>query len=179
VLESVKLRCTVILKKLMLSKKVLHRETKRVKIDGAVIISSKLMNRYNIFNNARCNENIAKMKRTISEKRRKRGMSGRGDGDRGAISNGDMTVNRVWGERGKDTGIVDKVSSGTAIEDVPRRRRLQRQFGEVANERIGVPRLRRGQGRGMGDGAGEGCAIRGTVRRHRGRHGLHQEGRRT
>jgi hypothetical protein len=57
------------------------------------------MNRDKIFNNSRCNENIAKMKRTIRKKRRKRGMSGRRDGDRGAISNGDMMVNGMWRER--------------------------------------------------------------------------------
>jgi hypothetical protein len=45
--------------------------------------------------NARCNENITKMKRTVREKRRKIGMTGGGDGKGGAISNGDMTVNRV------------------------------------------------------------------------------------
>jgi hypothetical protein len=95
-LESVKLPRTVTPKKLTPSKKVLHRETKRVKINRTVITSSKLMNRDKIFNNARCNENIAKMKRTIREKRRKRGMSRRRDGDRGAISNSDMTVNQVW-----------------------------------------------------------------------------------
>jgi hypothetical protein len=72
------------------------------------------------------------MKRTIREKRRKRGMSGRRDGDRGAVSNGDMTVNGMWRERerererGKDTGIVDEVSGGTAVEDVLRRRKLIR-----------------------------------------------------
>jgi hypothetical protein len=69
VLESVKLSHTVTPKKFTPSKKVLHRETKRVKIDRTVIISSKLMNRDKIFNNARCNENIAKMKRTIRKKR--------------------------------------------------------------------------------------------------------------
>jgi hypothetical protein len=94
VLESVKLPCTV-----TPSKKVLHREIKRVKIDGAIIISSKLTNRHKIFNNARCNNNITKIKRTSREKRRKRGISGRRDGDGEAISNGDMMVNRVWRER--------------------------------------------------------------------------------
>jgi hypothetical protein len=39
------------------------------------------------------------MKRTIREKRRKRGISGRRDGDRGAVSNGDMTINGMWRER--------------------------------------------------------------------------------
>jgi hypothetical protein len=55
----------------------------------------------------------------------KRGMSGRRDGDRGAISNGDMTVNGMWRERGKDTGVIDEVSGDTTIEDVLQRRRLQ------------------------------------------------------
>jgi hypothetical protein len=39
-LESVKLPHTIALKKFMPSKKVLHRETKRVKIDRTVIINS-------------------------------------------------------------------------------------------------------------------------------------------
>jgi hypothetical protein len=39
------------------------------------------------------------MKRTIRKKRRKRGMSRRRDGDRGAVSNGDMAVNGMWRER--------------------------------------------------------------------------------
>jgi hypothetical protein len=51
-LESVKLPRTVTPKKLTPSKKVLHRETKRVKIDRTVIISSKLTNSDKIFNNA-------------------------------------------------------------------------------------------------------------------------------
>jgi hypothetical protein len=156
-LESVKLSCTVTPKKLTPSKKVLHRETKRVKIDRTIIISSKLTNRDKIFNNARCNKNIAKMKRTIREKRRKRGMAGRRNGDRGAVSNGDMTINRVWRERGKDTGVVDEVSGGTAVEDVLQQRRLQRHVVKVLSERRGVPRLRRGRGRGVGDGVGVGA----------------------
>jgi hypothetical protein len=98
-LESVKLPRTVTPKKFTPSKKVLHRQTKRVKIDRTVIISSKQTNRDKIFNNARCNENITKMKRTIREKRWKRGMSGRRDGDRGAVSNSDMMVNGMWRER--------------------------------------------------------------------------------
>jgi hypothetical protein len=64
------------------------------------------------------------------------------DEDRGVVSNGDMTVNRVWRERGKDTGIVDKVSGGTVVEDILRWRRMQRQVVEVLSERRGVPRLR-------------------------------------
>jgi hypothetical protein len=90
-------------------------------------------------------------------------MSGRRDGDRGAISNGDMTVNRVWRERGKDISIVDEVSGGTAVEDVLRWRRLQHQVVEVLSERRGVPRLRRGRGRGVGDSAGEGGVVRGAI----------------
>jgi hypothetical protein len=163
-LESVKLPHTITPKKLTPSKKVFHRETKRVKINGAIIISSKLTNRYKIFNNARCNKNIAKMKRAIREKGRKRGMFGRRDGDRGTISNSDMTVNRVWSEIGKDTGVVDEVSGGTTVKDILRRRGLQRQVGEVLTERGGVPSLRRGRGRGVGDGAGKGGAVRGAVR---------------
>jgi hypothetical protein len=121
-LESVKLPRTVTPKKFTPSKKVLHRETKRVKIDRIVIISSKLTKRDKIFNNAWCNENIAKMKRTIRKKRQKRGMSRRRDEDRGSISNSAIMVNGMWRERGKDIGIVDEVSGGTAVEDVLWRR---------------------------------------------------------
>jgi hypothetical protein len=64
-LERVKLPRTVAPKKLTSGKKVHHRKTKRVKIDGAIIISSRLMNRDKIFNYARCNKNIGKMKRRI------------------------------------------------------------------------------------------------------------------
>jgi hypothetical protein len=38
----------------------------------------------------------------LEKKRRKRGMYGRRDGDRGVVSNGDMTVNRVWRERERE-----------------------------------------------------------------------------
>jgi hypothetical protein len=58
VLERIKLPRTVALKKLTPGKKVLHRKTKRVKIDRAIIISSELTDRDKILNNARCNENI-------------------------------------------------------------------------------------------------------------------------
>jgi hypothetical protein len=65
VLERIKLPCTIASKKLTPGKKVLHRKTKRVKIYGAIIISSELTDGVKIFNNVRCNENIAKMKRTV------------------------------------------------------------------------------------------------------------------
>jgi hypothetical protein len=68
------------------------------------------------------------LKRAIREKGRKRGMSKRRDGGRGTVSNGDMTVNMMWRERerGKDTGVIDEVRSGTAVKDVLRQRGLQR-----------------------------------------------------
>jgi hypothetical protein len=65
VLKRIKLPRTIASKKFTPRKKVPHRKTKRIKIDGAIIISSELTNRDKIFNNARCNKNIAKMKRTI------------------------------------------------------------------------------------------------------------------
>jgi hypothetical protein len=49
-------------------------------------------------------------------------MSRRRDEDRGSISNSAIMVNGMWRERGKDTGIVDEVSGGTAVEDVLWRR---------------------------------------------------------
>ena len=42
--------------------KVLQREAKRVKLDGAVVISCKLADRKKILNNGRCNKNIIKIK---------------------------------------------------------------------------------------------------------------------
>jgi hypothetical protein len=40
-----------------------------------------------------------------------------GDGKRGAVSNGNMTINRVWRKRVKDTGVLGEVSGGAAVED--------------------------------------------------------------
>jgi hypothetical protein len=40
-----------------------------------------------------------------------------GDGNRGAISNGNMTINRMWRKRVKDTGVLGEVGGGVAIED--------------------------------------------------------------
>jgi hypothetical protein len=65
VLERIKLPRTIASKKFTPRKKVPHRKTKRIKIDGAIIVSSELMNGEKIFNNARCNRNITKMKRTV------------------------------------------------------------------------------------------------------------------
>jgi hypothetical protein len=65
VLERIKLPRTIASKKFTLRKKVLHKKTKRIKIDGAIIISSEVTNGDKIFNNARCNKNITKMKRTV------------------------------------------------------------------------------------------------------------------
>jgi hypothetical protein len=57
------------------------------------------------------------MKRTIRLKRRKKGMTGGGDGNGGSISNGNMTINRVWRKRVKDISILGEVGSGVAVED--------------------------------------------------------------
>jgi hypothetical protein len=65
VLERIKLLRIIASKKLTPGKKVLHRKTKMVKFYGAIIISSELTDGGKIFNNARCNENITKMKRTF------------------------------------------------------------------------------------------------------------------
>jgi hypothetical protein len=40
-----------------------------------------------------------------------------GDGNRGAISNGNMTINRLWRKRVKDTGILGEVGGGATVED--------------------------------------------------------------
>jgi hypothetical protein len=44
-------------------------------------------------------------------------MTGGGDGNRGAVSNGNMTINRVWRKRVKDIDVFGEVGSGAAIED--------------------------------------------------------------
>jgi hypothetical protein len=49
VLERIKLPRTIASKKLKPRKKVPHRKNKKVKIDGAIIISSELTNRDKIF----------------------------------------------------------------------------------------------------------------------------------
>lgn len=44
--------------------KILHREAKRVKFNGTLIVSSELAHRYERLNNIRSNKNIIKNKRT-------------------------------------------------------------------------------------------------------------------
>jgi hypothetical protein len=44
-------------------------------------------------------------------------MTGEGDRNGGAVSSGDMTVNRVWRKRVKDTGVLGEVSGTAAAED--------------------------------------------------------------
>jgi hypothetical protein len=44
-------------------------------------------------------------------------MTGGRDGNRGAVSNGDMTVNRVWRKRVKDTGVLGEMGGSAAVED--------------------------------------------------------------
>jgi hypothetical protein len=79
------------------------------------------------------------MKRAIREKRRKRCMPSRGDGNERTVSNRDMTINRVWRKRGKDTDVIGEVSGSTAVHDPLRGGLLQRQVGEVLREGGGVP----------------------------------------
>jgi hypothetical protein len=74
----------------------------------------------------------------------------------------------VWGERGNDTGVVDEVSSGAAVEDKLRGRWLQGHVGEVLSEGGGVPRLRRGRERGVGDSVTEAGVVSGVGRRREG-----------
>jgi hypothetical protein len=40
-----------------------------------------------------------------------------GDENRGDISNGNMTINRVWRNRVKDTGVLGEVGGGAAVEE--------------------------------------------------------------
>jgi hypothetical protein len=44
-------------------------------------------------------------------------MTGGGDENGGAISNGNMMINRVWRKRVKDTSVLGEVGGGAAIED--------------------------------------------------------------
>jgi hypothetical protein len=39
-----------------------------------------------------------------------------GDGNRGAVSNSNMMINRVWRKRVKDTGVLGEVGGGAAVE---------------------------------------------------------------
>ena len=54
-LKGINLPRTVAPKNLMLGKKVLHRQTKRVKLDRITLVSSKTTNIDKIFNDAWCN----------------------------------------------------------------------------------------------------------------------------
>jgi hypothetical protein len=40
-----------------------------------------------------------------------------GDGNRGAVSNGNMMINRVWRKRVTDTSVLGEVGGGAAVED--------------------------------------------------------------
>jgi hypothetical protein len=40
-----------------------------------------------------------------------------GDGNGRAVSNGNMTINRVWRKRVKDTGVLEELGSGATVED--------------------------------------------------------------
>jgi hypothetical protein len=82
------------------------------------------------------------MKRAIREKRRKRRMTGRSDGNGGTIADDNMAVHRVRGERGEDTGIGGEVGGSTAVHDPLVARLLQRHGVEVMREGGGVPCLR-------------------------------------
>ena len=94
-LKGIKLPRTVAPKKLTRDNEVLHRKTKRVKIDRTIVIGSKLTDKNQILNDARCNEDVMKMEWTSRKRRRKRCMPGCGDGNGGAVSNSNMTINRV------------------------------------------------------------------------------------
>jgi hypothetical protein len=45
----------------VLGRKILHRKAKRVKLHRTSIVSSKVMNRYEILNNIGCDKNIIKV----------------------------------------------------------------------------------------------------------------------
>jgi hypothetical protein len=97
-LKGRKLPRTIAPKKLTPGRKVLHRKPKRV-IDRTIIIRSKLTDKYKILNYARCNKDITEMKLTIRGKKREESMPKRGNGNRRAVSNSNMAINRVWKDR--------------------------------------------------------------------------------
>ena len=45
---------------------ILHSKTRRVKLDRAGVVSSKLANRKKVVNHRRCNQNVGKTKRAMS-----------------------------------------------------------------------------------------------------------------
>jgi hypothetical protein len=65
VLERINLPRTIASKKLTPRNKVLHRKNKRIKIYRAIFTSSELTDGDKIFNNARCNQNMTKLKRMV------------------------------------------------------------------------------------------------------------------
>jgi hypothetical protein len=44
-------------------------------------------------------------------------MTGGGERNGGAVSNGNITINRVWRKRVKNTGVLGKVGGGAVVED--------------------------------------------------------------
>jgi len=118
--------------------KVLHRKAKRVKLDRTTIVSGKTTDRDQIFNDACSNQNMEKMKRAVRKKIWKRSMSGGGDRNRRAVSN-NMTINRMWRERGEDTGVGGEVRGRTAVHDPLRGGLLQCHVGEVLSKGGGIP----------------------------------------
>jgi hypothetical protein len=44
-------------------------------------------------------------------------MTGGGDGNGGAVSNGNMMINKVWRKRVKNTGVLGEVGGGATVED--------------------------------------------------------------
>jgi hypothetical protein len=44
-------------------------------------------------------------------------MTGGGDGNGGAVSNGNMTINRVWRKRVKNIGVLGEVGGGATVKD--------------------------------------------------------------
>jgi hypothetical protein len=69
-------------------RKILHSETKLVKLDGKIVVSDKPMNRNEILYNARRNKNIIKKKYSVGIK--KRGIAGCNDGQEGTVSNNNV-----------------------------------------------------------------------------------------
>lgn len=79
-IEQVEIARTIAPQNHVLCWRILHRETKRLKFNDAVVVSSELINRNKIFENARSNKNTASIERTIGIGRRKDSMANLSDG---------------------------------------------------------------------------------------------------
>ncbi|GKA31581.1 hypothetical protein Tco_0717886 [Tanacetum coccineum] len=80
----------------MTSQEILHRKTKRVKFNSAIIIPSKLTNINEVFNDVRSDKYIMKVKRAM----------GRRNNDMSGVSNGNRIIAEKLAEMGRGRELV-------------------------------------------------------------------------